>query len=151
VYFALLKEITMKEERRRILSMLSEGKISAQEADALLDAVSDPSGSPQTDTLVAAPVKPAKYLRVLVEGDEDGRSNKVNVRVPLDLIRAGMRLAALLPAVAYEPVNRALKEQGLDLDVSKVKPENLEELVAHLQELQVDVEGGGEKVRVFCE
>jgi flagellar motor switch protein FliM len=140
----------MKEERRRILSMLSEGKISAQEADALLDAISDPSSAPKTATL-AAPVKAAKYLRVLVEGDEDGRSNKVNVRVPLDLIRAGMRLAALLPAVAYEPVNRALKEQGLDLDVSKVKPENLEELVAHLQELQVDVEGGGEKVRVFCE
>jgi len=140
----------MKEERRRILNMLSEGKISAQEADALLDAVSAPAGAPVGDAL-AAPVKAAKYLRVLVEGDEDGRSNKVNVRVPLDLIRAGMRLAALLPAVAYEPVNRALKEQGLDLDVSKVKPENLEELVAHLQELSVDVEGGGEKVRVFCE
>jgi hypothetical protein len=44
-----------------------------------------------------------------------------------------------------------LKENGLDLDVSKIKPENLEELVAHLQELSVDVEGGGDKVRVFCE
>jgi hypothetical protein len=143
-------EVTMREERRRILNMLSEGKISAQEADALLDAVADPSGSPMTDTL-APPIKAAKYLRVLVESQEGGQGNKVHVRVPLDLIRAGMRLAALLPAVAYEPVNRALKEQGLDLDVSKVKPENLEELVAHLQELSVDVEGGGEKVRVFCE
>jgi hypothetical protein len=143
-------EVTMKEERRRILSMLGEGKISAQEADALLDAVADASGRPMTDALVP-PTKAAKYLRVLVEGQEGGQGNKVNVRVPLDLIRAGMRLAALLPAVAYEPVNRALKEQGLDLDVSKVKPENLEELVAHLQELSVDVEGGGEKVRVFCE
>ena len=139
----------MKEERRRILSMLSEGKITAQEADALLDALAD-GPSPAGDG-IAPTSRPAKYLRVLVEDQEDGRPNKVNVRVPLDLIRAGMRLAALLPAVAYEPVNRALKEQGLDLDVSKVKPENLESLVAHLQELTVDVDGPGEKVRVFCE
>ena len=139
----------MKEERRRILNMLSEGKISSDEADALLDALSEPAAA-RTDVLAPA-ARAAKYLRVTVEGFEEGQPNKVNVRVPLDLIRAGMRLAALLPAVAYEPVNRALKEQGLDLDVSKVKPENLEELVAHLQELQVDVEGPGEKVRVFCE
>ena len=139
----------MNEERRRILNMLSEGKISSQEADALLDALSEPAAV-RADVLAPA-TRAAKYLRVTVEGHEEGQPNKVNVRVPLDLIRAGMRLAALLPAVAYEPVNRALKEQGLDLDVSKVKPENLEELVAHLQELQVDVEGPGEKVRVFCE
>jgi hypothetical protein len=138
----------VNEERRRILSMLSEGKISTQEADALLDVLQE---QPPTAAAVPAPVPAPKYLRVLVEGHESGHSNKVNVRVPLDLIRAGMRLAALLPAVAYEPVNRALKENGLDLDVSKIKPENLEELVAHLQELSVDVEGNGDKVRVFCE
>jgi hypothetical protein len=139
----------MKEERRRILTMLSEGKISADEADALLDALSDAPAAPPSALAVA--VKAPKYLRVLVEGQEHGQGNKVNVRVPLDLIRAGMRLAALLPTVAYEPVNRALKENGIDLDVSKIKPENLEDLVAHLQELRVDVESGGEQVRVFCE
>jgi hypothetical protein len=139
-------------ERRQILTMLGEGKITAQEADALLDAVAAQS----TPELAALPAPAAakafpKYLRVLVEGHENGKQSKVNVRVPMDLIRAGMRLAALLPAVAYEPVNRALKENGIDLDVSKIKPENLEDLVAHLQELSVDVDDGDEKVRVFCE
>jgi hypothetical protein len=129
--------------------MLSEGKISAHEADALLDVLQEAPPPPSAATPIAAPVP--KFLRVTVDSNEDGRANRVNVRVPLDLIRAGMRLAALLPAVAYEPVNRALKENGLDLDVSKIKPENLEELVAHLRELQVDVEGDGDKVRVFCE
>ena len=140
----------MKEERRRILTMLSEGKISAEEADALLDALSDAPAAPPS--ALAAAVNAPKYLRVLVDGQEQGQGgNKVNVRVPLDLIRAGMRLAALLPAVAYEPVNRALKENGIDLDVSKIKPENLEDLVAHLQDLRVDGESDGEQVRVFCE
>jgi hypothetical protein len=142
----------VNEERRRILNMLSEGKITAEDADNLLDVLQEQQPRAAAAGLTtAAPAAAPKYLRVLVEGQDAGHNNKVNVRVPLDLIRAGMRLAALLPAVAYEPVNRALKENGLDLDVSKIKPENLEELVAHLQELSVDVEGGGDKVRVFCE
>jgi hypothetical protein len=139
-------------ERRQILSMLGEGKITASEADALLDAVAPPA-KPELAALPApaAAKQSLKYLRVLVEGHENGKQSKVNVRVPIDLIRAGMRLAALLPTVAYEPVNRALKENGIDLDVSKIKPENLEDMVAHLQELSVDVDDGDEKVRVFCE
>jgi hypothetical protein len=142
----------MNIERRQILSMLGEGKITASEADALLDAVAQPS-KPELPALPAPTTGKQfpKYLRVLVEGHDNGKQSKVNVRVPIDLIRAGMRLAALLPTVAYEPVNRALKENGIDLDVSKIKPENLEDLVAHLQELSVDVDDGDEKVRVFCE
>jgi hypothetical protein len=139
-------------ERRQILAMLGEGKISASEADALLEAIAS-APKPELAALpapVAAKAFP-KYLRVLVEGHDNGKQSKVNVRVPMDLIRAGMRLAALLPAVAYGPVNRALKENGIDLDVSKLKPEDLEGLVAHLQELSVDVDDGDEKVRVFCE
>jgi Asp-tRNA(Asn)/Glu-tRNA(Gln) amidotransferase B subunit len=139
----------MNEERRRILTMLSEGKISAAEADALLEALASPAAEPGTP--VALATKAPKYLCVRVNGQHGDKQNKVNVRVPLDLIRAGMRLAALLPAVASEPMNRALKEKGIDMDVSKIKPENLEELVAHLQELTVDVDSAGEQVRVFCE
>jgi hypothetical protein len=132
--------------------MLAGGKISAEEADALLEVLQEAPPPSAANANAAANLTPGpKFLRVMVDSNEGGRANRVNVRVPLDLIRAGMRLAALLPAVAYEPVNRALKENGLDLDVSKIKPENLEELVAHLRELQVDVDGDGDKVRVFCE
>ena len=144
----------MTEDRRRILNMMAEGKLSTAEAEALLDALaSNPSSQllpartqPQPSTTQAP-----KYLRVLVESVQEGKPSKVNVRVPFELIRAGMRLAALIPVVAYEPVNRALKDSGVDLDISKIKPEDLEGLVAHLQELQVDVDDGAEKVRVFCE
>jgi hypothetical protein len=85
---------------------------------------------------------------VVVEGDED----KLNVRLPLQLIRAGMRLAALIPATAHGPVNKALEEHGIDIDISKLKPEDVENLVQHLRDLTVDAESTrGEKVRVFCE
>lgn len=140
----------MTEERRKVLNMLAEGKISATEADALLDALSAPARA-ELAAPARAPEAGPKYLRVLVEGVEAGKPNKVNVRVPFELIRAGMRLAALIPQVAYDPVNRALKNNGIDMDISKIKPENLEDLVAHLEELTVDVDDGTEKVRVFCE
>jgi len=149
----------LTEERRRILNMLAEGKLSAAEAENLLDALGkSPAALPATNGQSDLALHDPKYLRVLVEGYDDpdgigGRgAGKVNVRVPFTLIRAGMRLAALLPAVVHEPINRALRENGVDIDISKIKPENLEDLVTHLRELAIDVDGAhGEKVRVFCE
>ena len=88
----------------------------------------------------------------MVEGHENDHGGKVNVRIPFNLIRAGVRLAALLPPGVNERINEALRQHGLDLDVTKLRPENLEEIVEELGELTVDVEGNrGEKVRVYCE
>src|SRR5689334_15733058 len=146
----------MTEERRRILTMMSEGKLNASEAEALLDALAANTSNAQLlatrpQPAQAAPPPDPKYLRVLVESQDGDKPSKVNVRVPFALIRAGMRLTALIPAIASEPVNRALKENGVDIDISKLKPEDFEALVTHLRELQVDVDDGTEKVRVFCE
>jgi hypothetical protein len=139
------------EERRRILNLLAEGKLDAAAAENLLDALaSKPANAPNgTDLALPDP----KFLRVLVDGhtDEHGMG-KVNVRVPFTLIRAGVRLAALLPNAVHEPINRALRANGVEIDISKIKPENLEDLVTHLRDLAVDVEGPNrETVRVFCE
>jgi hypothetical protein len=141
----------MLEERRRILNMLAEGKISAADADGLLEAMADNKTLPPvTDVKLAAPKSP-KYLRVQAES-HDGENSKVNIRVPFNLIRAGARLTALLPIGLHDPINKALKENGVDFDISKLKSENLEELVDHLAELTVDVDDGkGEKVRIYCE
>ena len=105
---------------------------------------------PVTEVKAAAPKSP-KYLRVQVE-ERDGDNSKVNIRVPFNLIRAGVRLTALLRTGVHEQINKALKENGVDFDISQVKPENLEELVEHLAELTVDVDSAkGDKVRIYCE
>jgi hypothetical protein len=78
----------------------------------------------------------------------------VNVRVPMQLLRAGVRLAALIPQQAHEQLDSALSSHGIPLTLSQIKPENLEELIDHLEDLTVDVdgtEGNKTKVRVFCE
>ena len=104
----------MKEERKKVLEMLSEGKISADEAERLLQALETKTaeGSPQTaltETLNNLP----KYLFVKVDS-VDG--DKVNIRVPLKLIKAGIKLQALLPQDAQEKVNAKLNEKGINLD-----------------------------------
>jgi hypothetical protein len=139
----------MTSERLRILNLVAAGKISAAEAATLLEALGGSGGDAPAG---APPPSAPRYLRVVVEDREGDQSGRVNVRVPMSLLRAGVRLAALLPSGVHDHINKALRENGLDIDVSKIKPENLEEIVEHLAELTVDVEGNrGEKVRVFCE
>ncbi len=73
------------------------------------------------------------------------------MRVPIQLLRAGVKLASLVPANAKAQVNEALRENGINADVSKLSPENIEELIQNLNELTVDVDDDKNKVRIFCE
>lgn len=150
----------MNEHRRQILQMLAEGKISADEAERLISAMeAPPSFSTAFDSGSSSASKPRpKYLRVVVDSEDDGGHDgptKVNVRVPMQLLRAGVRLAGLIPAPALRRANDAMQEQGVPIDLTQIKPENLEELVEHLNDLTVDVDQKDAntkvKVRVFCE
>ncbi|HWA63275.1 MAG TPA: hypothetical protein VG939_18000 [Caulobacteraceae bacterium] len=145
----------MSEDRRQILGLLADGKITADEADRLLAALGSAgggSGPPPSATGVTERPSRAKYLRVVVESNEGHEGpSKVNVRVPMQLLRAGVRLSALIPPKAREEVNRALAREGVPFDIGQLKPENLEELIEHLNDLRVDVDSGRSTVRVFCE
>ena len=152
----------MNEHRRQILQMLSEGKISADEAERLISAMeAPPAFSTLSDGGSSGTGKPRpKYLRVLVDAEEGANGaydgpTKVNVRVPMQLLRAGVRLAGLIPAQALHRANSAMQEKGVPIDLTQIKPENLEDLVEQLNDLTVDVDqkeaGAKVKVRVFCE
>jgi hypothetical protein len=39
----------------------------------------------------------------------------------------------------------------MPFDIGQLKPENLEELIAHLDDFSVDVDSTEAKVRVYCE
>ena len=142
----------MSEETKRILDMLSEGKLSVEEAERLLDTLRAPGaagfGAPKEKA--GRGPKP-RFLRVIV--DREGR--KVDVRLPLRLIRAGMRFTALIPEKARRDIEKHFSQQGVDLDLKKLGPEDLDDLIDHLGGLTVEVDEDGEDgkstVRVFCE
>jgi hypothetical protein len=154
----------MTENKRKILEMLAENKISADDAYRLLNTI-DPEESGQGNAPKAGPAVKAKpkYLRVTVTPSEnqttEGKGSlmgmnmeRVNIRVPLSLIRAGLKLTSLIPSEALDKANSALKEKGINFDVRSIKNEDIEELIEALGDMQVDAEGGrGEKVKVFVE
>ena len=142
----------MNDDRKRILGMLGEGKITADEAERLLDAMGrGPEPAVGGSTALRTNGAP-KYFRVEVNANEPGDGpTKVNVRVPMQLLRAGVRLSALIPPSARDQVNAAMARQGIPFDINQLKPENLDDLIEHLSDFQVDVDSGDAKVRVFCE
>ena len=139
----------MSNERAKILQMVADGTITPEEAEKLMSRL-EPNGlasSSTTSIVASAPSAdepkngPIKYLRVLVDGPD-----KVNVRVPIGLIKTGIKLSTLMPLSASEH----LTDHGIDL--SQFNQLDGEELMEALRELHVEVDcEDGDVVRVFCE
>ncbi|WP_293681748.1 hypothetical protein [uncultured Phenylobacterium sp.] len=143
----------MNDDRRSILDMLAAGKITADEAERLLSALDRTPPPISLEPGYPSNRARAKYLRISVDTDEegDGGPTKVNIRVPMQLLRAGVRLSSLIPPKARDEINAAMARDGIPFDINQLKPENLEELVDHLSDLSVDVDQEKTKVRIFCE
>ena len=147
----------MSESQKKILEMLENKKISVDEAYRLLSALrgeGEPSEGPPKAERGGGTKN--KYLRVCVipgPSDEHGhRGDLVNVRVPMSLMRSGMKFTSLLPTEARDKVTEALHEKGMDFDIRNIKPEDLDEFIDALSELEVKVLGSdGEIVKVFVE
>jgi len=144
----------MSVDRKRILGMLAEGKITADEAEALLDALSPSAEEPSADLPAPAsdwPTGPSatgtpKFMYVKVTGKD-----KVNVKVPLGLLRAGLKLTSLIPPQAMDQINESMGEAGMSIDFNNLKPEDIEDLITNLREMEVNVHSAdGDNVRVFC-
>ena len=120
----------MSEERTRILQMVSEGKITAEDGVRLLEALS--GGSRPERPRESSP----RWVRVRVTDIVTGRT-RVNVNLPFSLVTAATKLGA-----RFSP-------QTEDLD--------WEELIAAIREgasgkiVDVEDDEGGEKVEVFVE
>ena len=170
----------MSDETRRILDLLAQGKITVDDADQLLRAVGSPQPEPAASReshahddwthwspggwrgffggIGAVPVpgpdrSGPRYLKIAVhEPAADGRREKhVNIRVPVALVRGGMRLGAIIPGYAGDDITRRLRERGFDVDLSKLDEAALDKMLKNLGEMTVDVDDGKAQVRITCE
>jgi hypothetical protein len=135
----------MNAERKKILEMLANGKITADEADKLLSTLEGKEiENKQLDTIASKGLP--KYLFVKVDSHN---GDTVNIRVPLKLVRAGIKLKSLLPKEAQDHINAKFGEKGINLD--DIKTENFQDIVEALTEFEVNVdEKHGDKVRIYC-
>ncbi|ADI09537.1 hypothetical protein SBI_06417 [Streptomyces bingchenggensis BCW-1] len=142
----------MNEQRRQILEMLADGKITADEAERLIDALErqQPESPPGA---VSRPKPRPKYLRVVMNSSEtygDGPT-RLNIRVPLQLLRAGVRLTSLIPPQALTKINQQLDKSGVPIDLTELRPQHLEDLVEQLDEVTIDIDDPDSQMQVFCE
>lgn len=108
------------EERMKILNMINEGKISAEEGSKILAALTRISEKPKK---VSKRALTSQWLRVRVTDMSTGKA-KVNVNVPMKLVDAGLNIAAQFTpemenAQMMDAVKEALSEniQGKIVDV----------------------------------
>ena len=142
----------MSEDRRRILDMLVQEKVTVDDAERLLKAIDKPVEDNNSGDESSVPEgrmkKKIKFLRIVVDG---GGKEKINIRIPVQLIKAGIKLSSLVPEKAKEKINSVLEEKGLDIDLGNAKNDSVDELLGVLSEVHIDIEDGKERIRIFCE
>ena len=123
----------MSSERMKILEMIQDGKLTAAEGMELLKAIDDESpakssaGSEfeqmrrEARDAVTSTVPGDRFLRVRVLGE---KSLKVNVNVPLSLLRSASKLVVYALSFVPDEKRRELEQKGLDLQAL-----NIEDLV----------------------
>ena len=144
----------MSEDRSRILSMLAQGKITAEEAERLLDALDTRPGADTGSAEPAIKGDPGplidalpKFLYVKVNAEN---GDNVDVKIPIALVRSGLKLTSLIPPQAMDQINDSMSEHGMSVDFNNLKPEDIDELVAALREMEISVDSvNGDKVRVY--
>ena len=100
--------VTTSEERVKILKMVEEGKLTAEEAAGLLTALG--KGKRKRAPSVDAE---SRWLRVRVTDLATGKP-KVNVNIPMRLVNVGLRVGARfipdMEGVELQDLSRALEE-----------------------------------------
>ncbi len=122
------------EERMQILSMVAEGKISAEEGAKLLAAL-EPEKKKEVRMMAGGPSEP-RWFRVRVTDLESGR-NKVSVNLPMSLVDVGTRMGA-----RFAPELEALDFNDI-----------IEQIKSGAQGKIIEVEDaeGGERVEIYVE
>lgn len=143
---------TTVDDSRRILELLSQGKITVDEADQLLRAVGA-AGEPSGAAAAGATAKPApKWVCITIDKPaRDGREPKqVTIRVPMAVVRGGARLGALIPGLNTE-LTQKLRAQGVD--ISAIDFSQIENVLGELGETTINIDEGRGKaqVRITCE
>ncbi|HZE37568.1 MAG TPA: hypothetical protein VE172_02050 [Stackebrandtia sp.] len=141
----------MNEERHQILRMLADGQITVDDAEKLIAALERDQPAPSSTDVVPSKTQP-KYVRVFMDAASEGDGpSRINIRVPLKLLRAGVRLTSLIPPIAVTRINTELNNRGIPLDLGELKPQQLEDLIEGLYDLTIDMDDPGNKMRVYCE
>jgi len=131
----------MSEERKRILNMVAEGKITPEEADRLLGALKD------TDART-------KFFRVRIF-DRNSDRPKVKVDIPISVLKLASKMGAVFKGMV--PEGFTVNVNGKEMHLDEFSPEVIDQVVDDIAEggrfmlAQVTDEEKNEYVEVYIE
>ena len=142
----------MSEERKRVLQMLAEGKITADEAERLLNALGDATSSACCEETGGG--KKPKYLCVKVNcepgGEHHHKHQNVDFKIPIVLLKAGVKLGSLLPEESRNKFKSHMADKGMSFDLAQLDTKNIDAFIEALTEQSIDIQADFEKVRIYC-
>jgi hypothetical protein len=149
------------DETRRVLDMLRDGKITVDEADRLLKALTAdrPSETAGADTATNAGDR-VRWIRINIQkpANDGHKAKNVNIRVPIAVVKGGMRLGAIIGTFAGDKAARRMKAQGLDIDLAKISSDlsqmngpEFDEFLRSLNETNIEIDDGRSQVRITAE
>lgn len=119
------------EERLKILNMLEEGKITAEEAAQLLNALGK-----QERRKVASSGSEPRWLRVRVT-ELDSDKTSVNVNLPINMVNVGLRMGArFLPefeGLDLEELGEALRQGATGKVIDVIDEEDRQHVEVYIE------------------
>ena len=141
-------------DKKRILEMIKEGKISVDEGMDLLNAINESDASRGLTEGVT--VKPAngrkRKIRIAVLADDGSDRADVNVSIPVNLVKAV--LPVLNSGIIPEKTRVEIGKHGIDMDAVMAAIDGIMENIDDLDEDVVNIDVGGEdtaKVRIYVD
>ena len=149
------------DDTRRVLDLLQDGKITVDEADRLLKALTAhrPPETAAADTATEGGER-VRWIRINIQksGNDGHKAKNVNIRVPIAVVKGGMRLGAIIGTFAGEKAARQMKAQGLDIDLAKISSDlsqmngpEFDEFLRSLNEANIEIDDGKSQVRITTE
>jgi len=139
----------MSDETKRVLEMVAAGKITVDEGERLLGALG--AGQPAPPPPEAERPVP-RFLKMEAGAiGKDGKDEGFRMRVPLDLIRAGIKMRALIPETKRDRINEKLREKGIEGDIFEMSDDQIDTLIHSLGELEMEGGDGDGGFRLYLE
>ncbi len=134
--------------KTKILTMLAEGTINVPDAEKLLNAVDCRETPPKKPGLGAT----NGFFNILVDSEKEN-GTRVKIKLPLRLIKAGMKFANLIPEETRRKIQMAMRDKGINFDLNELDSLNADDLIDALKASEVSVNDSetSESIRIYCD
>ena len=133
----------MSEEKKKILKMVAEGKLTPEEAERLLNALSESQ-------------EKKRYFRVRVYSQKNRERPKVKVDIPVSVLKLASKMSSAFKGVF--PDGFKINMHGKEIELDEMTPEMIDKILNEITEdegkfmiAEVSDEENGEFVEVYIE